>query len=159
MPRTRPASRLLLISPANGLLLFKIHYDIGALAGESYWATPGGALRDEESFEAAAVRELHEETGVEVLSVGPCIARREFPWQMPEGERVLAIEQYYVVHAATEHWSSSDWSARERDAVCDVRWWSLSDLLACRDKIYPRDLPALFDEALHHRLVGSTGIA
>lgn len=66
MPRRRLASRILLISPTDRLLLFKIHYKTGALAGMSYWATPGGQLRKDESFETAAARELNEETGVEV---------------------------------------------------------------------------------------------
>ncbi|SMF65581.1 MULTISPECIES: NUDIX domain-containing protein, partial [unclassified Pseudomonas] len=64
MPRKRFAARLLVVSPRNQLLLFKIQYQGGVLAGMSYWATPGGKLKDEESFEAAVVRELYEETGI-----------------------------------------------------------------------------------------------
>lgn len=58
MPRKRLAARLLVTSQRNRLLLFKIQYQAGVLAGMSYWGTPGGKLKDEESFEAAAVREL-----------------------------------------------------------------------------------------------------
>ncbi|WP_367872452.1 MULTISPECIES: NUDIX domain-containing protein [Pseudomonas fluorescens group] len=108
--------------PSNRLLLFKIQYQAGVLAGMSYWATPSGKLRDGESFEAAAVRELYEETGIEVPLVGRCIAHREFLWQMPDGEHVLALEHYFKVHTCTEQCSCAQWTDREREAVCEVRW-------------------------------------
>lgn len=148
MPRRRLASRILLISPANRLLLFKINYKTGALAGMSYWATPGGQLMRDESFEEAAVRELQEETGVDVQSVGTCIARREFMWKMPDGKPVLAVENYFVVRAFAEQCSSAAWSDQERDAVCEVRWWSETELAICDEDVYPPDLTSLFAEAL-----------
>jgi 8-oxo-dGTP pyrophosphatase MutT (NUDIX family) len=42
--RSRPASRLLIIEPAGQVLLFKFTHSSGALAGKSYWATPGGGV-------------------------------------------------------------------------------------------------------------------
>lgn len=147
MLRRRLASRILLISHSQRLLLFKIHYDSGALSGRSYWATPGGKLRGGESFEAAAIRELHEETGVNTQSVGHCVARKEFSWQMPDGEQVIAVEHYYVVHVRDERCSATRWSDQERDALCDVRWWSESELAACREEIFPADLLILFAQA------------
>jgi len=129
MPHCRLASRILLISPTYRLLLFKIQYKTGAL-------------------EAAAVRELKEETGVNVQSVGPCIAHREFPWKMPDGEGVLAIENYYVVRADTEQCSSATWSVQEQDTIGEVRWWSQAELAECDDDVYPPDLMSLFTENL-----------
>lgn len=147
MPRRRLASRVLLISDSRRLLLFKIRYDSGVLAGVSYWATPGGKLRDDESFEAAAIREVYEETGIEVQSVGNCVARKEFSWLMPDGEQVVAVERYYVVHVRDERCFSMGWSDREREAVCEVRWWSAFELAACTEEMFPEDLPILFAQA------------
>ncbi|MCQ6257370.1 NUDIX hydrolase [Pseudomonas sp. Q11] len=148
MPRRRSASRILLVSSSRRLLLFKIHYRTGALAGRSYWATPGGGLRGDETFEAAAVRELYEETGLDVQSVGRCIARKEFIWQMPDGEHVVAVENYYVVHAGNEICSTASWSAQEREAVCEIKWWSENELMASTEEILPPDLLILFARAM-----------
>lgn len=148
MPRRRLASRILLISSTDRLLLFKIQYKTGALAGMSYWATPGGQLRKDESFETAAARELNEETGVEVRSVGPCISHREFPWRMPDGEDVLAIENYYLVRADADQCSSDFWGSEERGAISEVRWWSQAELAQCEEDFYPPNLMRLFIKAL-----------
>ncbi len=148
MLRLRLASRILLVSKSRRLLLFKISYKAGAQAGMSYWATPGGQLRDDESFEAAAMRELKEETGIEVKSIGRCIARKEFPWLLPDGGHVLAVEHYYAVHVGAEHCSTTSWSLQERDAICDIKWWSESELMASTEEIIPSDLRTLFREIL-----------
>ncbi|WP_433899720.1 NUDIX hydrolase [Pseudomonas sp. PSE1(2024)] len=144
MLRRRLASRVLVISSSHRLLLFKIHYKSGHLAGRCYWATPGGKLRSDESFEAAAVRELREETGIEVNSIGHCVARKEFSWQMPDGENVVAVEHYYVAHVNNEQCSVEGWSDREREVVSELRWWSLSDLSNCHEEILPNELLVLF---------------
>lgn len=148
MPRHRLASRILLVSSSQRLLLFKICYKTGAMAGRHYWATPGGGLRSGESFEAAAMRELYEETGLRAQSVGHCIAHKKFLWHMPDGERVLAVENYYGVRTAVEHCSTAGWSAQERDVVTETKWWSENELRATTEEVLPPDLPVLFGQVL-----------
>jgi len=149
MPRRCFAARILLISPFHRLLLFKIHYKTGALAGRSYWATPGGKLRVGETFEEAAIRELLEETGIAVEDVGLSLARKEFPWQLSDGEHVLAVENYYIVRALEEQCSSESWTPQEHEAVSEIRWWSQNELATSREVILPIDLPILFARGLH----------
>jgi 8-oxo-dGTP diphosphatase len=76
--RRRRSTRLLIIEPAGRVLLFRFIFKKGALAGQDYWATPGGGVEEGETFEQAAIRELREETGIRVESVGPQVAQREF---------------------------------------------------------------------------------
>ena len=62
--RRRPSSRLLVIDRDNCVLLFRFAFNRGQLAGQNYWATPGGALEAGENFADAGRRELFEETGI-----------------------------------------------------------------------------------------------
>lgn len=72
--RQRNSARLLVINPSQQVLLFHFQHKNDALAGQSHWATPGGGLEQGESFEVAAVRELFEETGLLIDTVGPSLS-------------------------------------------------------------------------------------
>ena len=76
--RSRPAARLFVINSSGYVLLFKFTHDADALAGRSYWATPGGGVEHGESFEQAAIRELQEETGIVCDEIGASVAQRDF---------------------------------------------------------------------------------
>lgn len=67
---------------------------------------------------------------------------------MPEGEHVLAVEHFFAVHTGGEQYSCAQWSDREREAVCEVRWWSSTELAACHEEVFPHDLNNLFVTAL-----------
>src|SRR6266446_8005347 len=83
--RRRPSSRLLVIDRNGRVLLFRFVYHRGPLAGQNYWATPGGALEAGESFADAARRELFKETGILTDTVGQPVAEREFTLQLLDG--------------------------------------------------------------------------
>ncbi|EBY9988285.1 NUDIX domain-containing protein, partial [Salmonella enterica subsp. enterica serovar Derby] len=138
--RIRPSSRLIIISPENQVLLFFFSHENDALNGKSYWATPGGGLESNESFEQAALRELREETGIIKNDVGPQVATRSFPMMLPSGETVLAEEHFFIVNVEKTDTDKSGWSNNERKVIRDQYWWTLEELQLTKETIFPRDL-------------------
>lgn len=138
--RSRPSSRLIILSPENNVLLFNFSHKNDALSGMSYWATPGGGLELNESFEQAALRELQEETGLKRDSVGAAAASRTFPMQLPDGETVLAEEHFFIIHAEKTDIDCSGWSENEKNVIQNHYWWTLEELRDTNQTIFPHGL-------------------
>ena len=134
--RTRAASRLLLLDREGRVLLFRFAYD----DGRSFWATPGGEIDAGETFAAAAIRELFEETGLRVDDVGAEVAQRSFVMQLPDGEHVLADERFFVVRADGEAVSRAHWTELERQVMTAHRWWTRAELAATQETVFPENL-------------------
>jgi len=146
--RERPASRLVVLDGEGRLLLFRFVFRTGALAGEDYWATPGGAVEPGESFAEAAVRELREETGLPCPAAAPEIGERRFTMQLVDGEWVRARERFFAVRAGADPLSRDGWTAHEAEVLAGHRWWSRAELAAPRVQIYPEDVLVLYEAAL-----------
>ena len=145
--RRRPSARLLILDPVERVLLFRFVHKTGALAGQDYWATPGGAVEDGETFAQAAIRELEEETGIRRDEVGPQVGRREFVLQLPDGERVMADERFFLVAARNEALSRAGWTADEVEVMAEHRWWSVRELACTSQTVWPENLLVMLDAA------------
>lgn len=107
------------------------------------WASPGGAIEGDETPEQAAIRELKEEIGLQVESVGPCVwlRRHLFHWQ---GAVYDVRERFFVCDVdAYEVGSHVNEDEAEREWVLGHRWWSLAEIAASEDVFVPRDLANL----------------
>ncbi|MDF9620777.1 NUDIX domain-containing protein [Pseudomonas entomophila] len=138
--RERKSARLLVINPSNEVLLFRFEHTEGALAGSSCWGTPGGALENGETFQAAAIRELREETGIVVDTLAAPVGHRVFPMVLSNGEAVHAVEQYFVVHASDRTLSRAEWTAHEVQVMTDHHWWSAQALRDTQETVWPEGL-------------------
>lgn len=141
--RDRPAARILVIDPEGRVLLFKFAFERGALAGTQFWATPGGALDDGETFEQAAVRELAEETGLRISHPGPEVGRQEAIFPGTDGETIRADERFFLVQVSEVTLDQAGWTTLEREVMTEHRWWSLDEIRLTREQVWPENLADL----------------
>jgi 8-oxo-dGTP pyrophosphatase MutT (NUDIX family) len=85
-----------LVFDAGGRVLLHRHRDSGR------WGIPGGALEPGETLEAAARRELREETGLEAgtLTLTDVFSGPEYFVEYPNGDQAYAVGAIYTTHDA-----------------------------------------------------------
>ena len=140
----RAAGRVLLLDPADRALLVRFE---DRQTDYAWWATPGGGLRPGESHEAAARREVAEETGLRDFTLGPCVWRREveFTWR---GRRYRQREHIFAARVAAFEPSASGFESEELDLRPEHRWWSAAEIERSRERFGPRRLGVLLRELL-----------
>lgn len=132
----RRSARLLIVDPVGRLLLFR--YDDARVP--PFWATPGGQLVGAETYEAAAARELAEETGF-VAPVGALVRTRDEVFAAGDLGPARWIEHYFLVRVPGGAPDRRRWTEEERRTIRAARWWSLAELRAADEPVRPAWLP------------------
>lgn len=86
---------------------------------EGLWSIPGGFVHTDESLEAAALRELREETGVHDVYLEQLYTFGD-PWRDPRG-RVITVAYFALIPAPAVH-------PRAADDAAEARWCSVYSL-------------------------------
>lgn len=141
-PLLRPTARVLLLDAADRLLLFRSVDE----AGLGYWYPAGGAVDPGETYEQAAVREVREETGADVV-LGPHVWNRRHvvAWG---GVRYDVRERWYLARVEAFDLDVRGWTPLEVANITAHRWWSLDDLARSGERLVPTDLANLLADLL-----------
>ena len=150
--RTRNVARIVAINPDNEVLLLRYRHD-RSLDPEKpelleYWVPPGGGLRSGESSEDAAMRELEEETGIQLASAGLCVWTRRLKLRY-QAEDWLQVERYFVVRVSPLDTLRNSTAEEE---ISEIRWWSLESLRESDTVFFPEPFPELVEPLLNGEL-------
>jgi 8-oxo-dGTP pyrophosphatase MutT (NUDIX family) len=134
-PKPRQAGRAILRDRQGRVLL--IHF---VLPNMTFWATPGGGMEPGETPLAAALREVREELGIDVVLEGPvhqAVGIFEF-----EGVLIENTDNFFV-----GKWDGTPRlvgaTQAESAALTQARWWTVEEMERTQEDIFPRDLAAV----------------
>ena len=114
------------------------------------WLTPGGGVEDHESHAEGAIRELFEETGLRVDSVGEPIWSIEGQSIFNDGHVQSTYSEYFVVRTTSFELTNENWMDNEFVDITDVRWWTVEELQSSGEKYSPEPLVDVIQLAIEH---------
>ncbi|CAB4895595.1 MAG: NUDIX domain-containing protein [Actinobacteria bacterium] len=138
-PAHRRVSRILLFDEQERLLLLKTASPVLAVP-VIRWITPGGGVDDHESHSQGAIRELFEETGLRVDSVGEPIWTLSGQSTFNDGHVQTTYTEFFCVRTTSFEPVRHHWMPNEFIDIHDVRWWSVTDLATTTEAYAPLNL-------------------
>lgn len=141
----RAAARALIVDSEDRVLLFR-----GELPDRHpWWFAPGGALDAGETYEAAVVREVMEETGlaVDITTLSSPVWLRDvvFPWN---GVVERHVEEYFLIRVDSHQVDTTGFEPEEAAMIRAHRWWTLDAIIKSDEIFAPADFGARLEELL-----------
>ncbi|MFE5754620.1 NUDIX hydrolase [Streptomyces massasporeus] len=144
-PPLREAARAIVLDDRDHVLLLRYDENGG------FWATPGGSLEDEDKGDhsAAVLRELGQELGIDekAVELGDQLAERSKD-HLVGGREVRQVEKYFLARVPAAAVDPA--RASQPDNIREYRWWTLAELNATADTVYPLGLADLVTGVLEH---------
>ncbi len=133
--KVRPSARVVLLDETDRLLMLRIH-DPSVTRGPNpitadFWLLVCGGVNPGESYEAAARREVFEETGLRNVTIGPCVWTQEKLVTSPIGELELVHAKFFVGRVATD--PPIDFSGHEpleASTITGYHWFTHEEIVA-----------------------------
>lgn len=137
----RQTVRGVIIANELFVLLIKVR---DPLSGQSFWLTPGGAVRPDEELEEAVRRKLHEEIGLTHADIGPVLwsQSHDFEWA---GTMWSQDETYFLVSSSLFE-PLPGRRSRGVSHILGYRWWLIPSIREASETFAPPDLGRLLEQ-------------
>lgn len=140
-PIIRNNARAILLNQHGQFLLFRFHFDShpGPL-----WVTPGGGVEQGEDFESTLMRELYEETGMQLTSHARWVWTRDK--QINAEPNFISHERYFLLHVDDSTISLEHLTENEKSTLVGYKWWTPEEVAASDDEFSPHNIGELVKE-------------
>lgn len=145
----RTSARVVLLDDDGRVLLLRGHDP--QVPDVHFWFTIGGGVESGETLRGAAVREVREETGLEISDAvlrGPIWRRvAVFPY---DGDVIRSEELFFVLRRSVFEPRRGGFTEQERRAITGHRWCTpdeMREIASGGEVVYPVELPDLVAEA------------
>jgi 8-oxo-dGTP pyrophosphatase MutT (NUDIX family) len=117
-----------------------------------FWFTPGGKIDAGETAAQAACRELSEEIGLIATphDLGAIIGTELSDYQF-HGQAYRQNGVFFAFSSNTAQLNCDGWSAAEAQTIDQGKWWSVSQLRATQETVYPSHLADMIESVLATR--------
>lgn len=136
----RQVGRVLICNQAGEVFLLR-GKDPGEPDRPAFWFTPGGKIDPGETAQAAAARELQEEVGiaVEPAALGAVIGNEDVTYRF-NGVSYRQSGVFFALNHENPRLHAEGLNALEAQTIDIGRWWSLAEIMATEETIYPEHL-------------------
>lgn len=124
----RPAARAVLLDREARIFLIEAEDPIDPRKPD-WLEIPGGGMGWNEDSGAAALRELHEETGIPNVDMGPCVWVQQTEYDFA-GYHFESDDRIHVAWCDGGEYDPKGLEALEAAAFMGARWWTLDELMA-----------------------------
>lgn len=143
-PVERRGTRVIVVDESGAVLLLSADETLFDGSLRVIWFTPGGEVEGAETLPEAAVRELHEETGLALAPerLSAPVAMRSGLWSV-RGVDYAVQETYFFVRLPRWIVAPAAFTPLEQELLTGHRWWTIDDLVHTTETVFPPGLAPL----------------